>query len=306
MAPSNSKSSKPTCAETAHASADAGTVALTRLTLAPTEPENEGISRHHQAECMLQLQTGRLRDAFRRSKAEAHRWKLVVKKQQEHLESSNENKTNPPTLEEMLAEIIDERRKTGDPKDLEFLHDIVEEHLSGQEGPEHFPFFFIMKARGVEIPHCFDRGLLYSGDAVMDKMPTPETLPAWIDDNKDKLSPTTNDKVVIKPSLLKGKGLYAAMPIKKGELVGHYGGILRVKDETHDSDSSSDLKNDQNLVIDAQYCGGPTRYINSPDEAVGEKANVVASIVGKTKIRITAKDDIEVGDELLMNYVVWA
>lgn len=98
----------------------------------------------------------------------------------------------------------------------------------------------------------------------------------------------------------KGKGLYAAKKIKAGNMIGYYGGVIQERTEINDSIYLFSLGKSSGMEINAQYCGGMTRYINAPSE--GEEANVVACVVGGERIKITAKKDLGVGDELLLDY----
>lgn len=314
-------------AETADASTDVATAAGAAPSLTPAlapvpaeyESESETAARPlHQEEArvlphqisMLQQEIARLRDANRRLTAERDRWKQVALKKEEGstsrdrptTRSSGERKAEPSTHEDIFREMIEKKKKRGDLESLNFLHDLHEDYLSENPSILQHPFVAIMTAKGVRIPRGFDGGVLYTGNVMLNTMPSLDTLSAWIDANKDKLSPRTNDKVIIKPSLGKGKGLYAARFIRKGEVIGWYCGVLREKHETHDSDYVFDLKNGQNQEIDAQYCGGPTRYINSPDEKEGEEANAVATVIDGNRIKIVAKKNIKKDVEILMDY----
>ncbi len=104
-----------------------------------------------------------------------------------------------------------------------------------------------------------------------------------------------NPKVEIKESPLckgenKGMGCFATMEHKRGEMVGHYGGLVLRRKGPKYEDLSTDYRMDINkdYVIDGDpkySCGNPTSYINNstaehpancrfykyaPEEIIGE------------------------------------
>ena len=178
------------------------------------------------------------------------------------------------------------------------IHDQMEKYLVRHANPLLFPYLSAMRKAGVEIDPLWDPGVMYSGEIFMDRMPPLDELDKWIQQHKNELD-KKNNRVKIGHSEGRGKGLYAAKNITAKNLIGYYGGVRREQRIQHSTKYAFALDSDGKWEINAEYCGGFTRYINAPNE--GEEANVVASIVGG-KIKITAKKHIREGDELLLDY----
>ena len=185
-----------------------------------------------------------------------------------------------------------------DGQDSDIIHDQVEKYLARHANPLLFPYFSAMRKAGVEIDPLWDPGVMHSGDIIVSQMPSPDEMDQWVQQNRNELN-KKNDRVKIGHSEGRGKGLYAAKNIRATNLIGYHGGVRREQRRTHSTKHAFVLDNEGKWEINAEYCGGLTRYINAPNE--GEEANVVASIVGD-KIKITAKKPIKKGDELLLDY----
>jgi hypothetical protein len=118
-------------------------------------------------------------------------------------------------------------------------------------------------------------------------------------------------KIVARLSPIHGNGVFADEPIKKGERIVRYKGLLRTHDEVDDAYGEIDENghtflftlNDK-YVIDANIDGNIARWINhscSPNcEAVIQESD--SGKKRKDKVFIEAIRDIKAGEELTYNY----
>ena len=120
-------------------------------------------------------------------------------------------------------------------------------------------------------------------------------------------------KIQARKSAIHGNGVFAVAPIKQGERVIQYKGLLRSHGDV-DADDSGDVESghtflftlNDDWVIDANYKGNDARWINhscDPNcEAVIEEDEDGDS--RGDKVFIEALRDIKAGEELTYNYGV--
>lgn len=118
-------------------------------------------------------------------------------------------------------------------------------------------------------------------------------------------------KIQARKSAIHGNGVFAVAPIKQGERVIQYKGLLRSHGDV-DADDSGDVESghtflftlNDDWVIDANYKGNDARWINhscDPNcEAVIEEDEDGDS--RGDKVFIEALRDIKAGEELTYNY----
>ena len=118
-------------------------------------------------------------------------------------------------------------------------------------------------------------------------------------------------KIKARKSAIHGNGVFAVEPLKKGERIIRYRGLLRTHAEV-DADDSGDVEsghtflftlNDE-YVLDANYNGNDARWMNhscSPNcEAVIEES--ADDDRREDKVFIEAIRNIKPGEELVYNY----
>ncbi|AOA71588.1 SET domain-containing protein [Stenotrophomonas rhizophila] len=118
-------------------------------------------------------------------------------------------------------------------------------------------------------------------------------------------------KIQARKSTIHGNGVFALAPLKKGERVIQYKGLLRSHADV-DADDTGDVESghtflftlNDDYVIDANYKGNDARWLNhscDPNcEAVIEEAE--GDNRREDKVFIEAIKDIKPGDELTYNY----
>ena len=118
-------------------------------------------------------------------------------------------------------------------------------------------------------------------------------------------------KIQARKSAIHGNGVFAVAPIKQGERVIQYKGLLRSPGDV-DADDSGDVESghtflftlNDDWVIDANYKGNDARWINhscDPNcEAVIEEDEDGDS--RGDKVFVEALRDIKAGEELTYNY----
>ena len=118
-------------------------------------------------------------------------------------------------------------------------------------------------------------------------------------------------KIKARKSAIHGNGVFAVEPLKKGERIIRYRGLLRTHAEV-DADDSGDVEsghtflftlNDE-YVLDANYNGNDARWMNHSC-APNCEAVVEESATGdrrEDKIFIEAIRNIKPGEELVYNY----
>ena len=118
-------------------------------------------------------------------------------------------------------------------------------------------------------------------------------------------------KIKARKSAIHGNGVFAVEPLKKGERIIRYRGLLRTHAEV-DADDSGDVEsghtflftlNDE-YVLDANYNGNDARWMNhscSPncEAVIEESANDDRR---EDKVFIEAIRNIKPGEELVYNY----
>jgi len=118
-------------------------------------------------------------------------------------------------------------------------------------------------------------------------------------------------KIVARKSPIHGNGVFAAMPIRKGERIIEYKGRRRTHEEV-DKDSGGDVESghtflftlNDDWVIDASYEGNDARWINHSCDPNCE-ALIDENEDGDTRkdrVFIEAIRDIAPGEELTYNY----
>jgi len=118
-------------------------------------------------------------------------------------------------------------------------------------------------------------------------------------------------KIKARKSAIHGNGVFAVEPLKKGERIIQYKGLLRTHEEV-DADVTGDVEsghtflftlNDE-YVLDANYKGNDARWMNhscSPNcEAVIEESEDDDRT--RDKVFIEATRNIKPGEELVYNY----
>lgn len=111
-------------------------------------------------------------------------------------------------------------------------------------------------------------------------------------------------RVLPKGHLLEGqKGLFATKAFSQYDIIGEYTGVVRKYSST-DSDNRYLFNLVDDLVIDARDYGNELRFGNS-NKNISEEPNVtstVSYIDGLPRVLYICTNDIEVGEEMLMNY----
>jgi hypothetical protein len=123
------------------------------------------------------------------------------------------------------------------------------------------------------------------------------------------------EKYVLAPMYLQyvspviGYGVFAASPIKSGDFIGVYGGILRNL-HWEDPNFKEDVdyawyytianKQDQNMIVDGKYEGNELRFINHVEDPNTRRIDVVVN--DKFYVCYVACRDIQKDEELTVSY----